>query len=81
MVDVNNGITILPELCLQDFSTQKLDKVRYFKSPEPSREISMVTHQNFVKKRLIAALTEEILETISKRMKSKKKKEIIDIVI
>lgn len=79
MVDVNNGITILPELCLQDFSTQKLDKVRYFKSPEPSREISLVTHQNFVKKRLISALKDEVLDTISKRMKSKKKKEIIDI--
>lgn len=79
MVDVNNGITILPELCLQDFSTHKLDKVRYFKSPEPSREISLVTHQNFVKKRLITALKDAILETISKRMKSKKKKEIIDI--
>jgi LysR family hydrogen peroxide-inducible transcriptional activator len=81
MVDVNNGITILPELCLQDFSTQKLDKIRYFKTPEPSREISLVTHQNFVKKRIITALKEEILETISKRMKSKKKKEIVDIGI
>lgn len=79
MVDINNGITIIPELCLQDFSTHKLDKVRYFKSPEPSREISLVTHQNFIKKRLITALEQEILSVISKRMKSKKKKEIVDI--
>lgn len=79
MVDINNGITIVPELSLQDFSTHKLDKVRYFKSPEPSREISLVTHQNFIKKRLMRVLQEEILATISKRMKSKKKKEIVDI--
>jgi LysR family transcriptional regulator, hydrogen peroxide-inducible genes activator len=79
LVDINNGITIVPELSLQDFSTHKLDKVRYFKSPEPSREISLVTHQNFIKKRLLGALQNEILETISKRMKSKKKKEIVDI--
>ncbi len=79
MVDINNGITIVPELSLQDFSTHKLDKVRYFKSPEPSREISLVTHQNFIKKRLMSVLQEEILATISKRMKSKKKKEIVDI--
>ena len=79
MVDINNGITIVPELSLQDFSTHKLDKVRYFKSPEPSREISLVTHQNFVKKRLINALEVEILASVSKRMKSKKKKEIVDI--
>jgi LysR family hydrogen peroxide-inducible transcriptional activator len=79
MVDINHGITIVPELSLQDFSTQKLDKVRYFKSPEPSREISLVTNQNFVKKRLISALENEILASVSKRMKSKKKKEIVDI--
>ena len=79
MVDINNGITIVPELSLQDFSTRKLDKVRYFKSPEPSREISLVTHQNFVKKRLINVLEVEILASVSKRMKSKKKKEIVDI--
>ena len=79
MVDINNGITIVPELSLQDFSTHKLDKVRYFKSPEPSREISLVTHQNFVKKRLISALENEILDSVSKRMKSKKKKEIVHI--
>lgn len=79
IVDINNGITIVPELSLQDFSNHKLDKVRYFKSPEPSREISLVIHQNFIKKRLIGVLEEEILANISKRMKSKKKKEIMEI--
>ncbi|TAF43913.1 MAG: hydrogen peroxide-inducible genes activator [Sphingobacteriales bacterium] len=79
MVDINNGITIVPELSLQDFSNHKLDKVRYFKSPEPSREISLVTHQNFIKKRLLIVLQQEILATVSKRMKSKKKKEVVDI--
>lgn len=80
MVDMNNGVTILPELSIQDFQTKQLDKVRYFKSPEPTREISLVTHQNFIKKRLIKALEQEILLVISKRMKSKKKKEIVDII-
>jgi len=79
MVDINNGITIVPELSLQDFSNHKLDKVRYFKSPEPSREISLVIHQNFIKKRLMGVLQEEILASIAKRMKSKKKKEIMEI--
>lgn len=79
MVDVNNGITILPELSLQQFSVKQLDKIRYFKSPEPSREISIVTHANYIKKRTIDALEEEILNSVPKRMKSKKKKEIINI--
>ena len=79
MVDMNHGMTILPELSLQDFSVKQLDKVRYFKSPEPSREISIVTHTNFIKKRTIDVLEEEILDVLPKRMKSKKKKEIIEI--
>ena len=79
MVDLNDGITILPELCLKDFSVKQLDKVRYFKSPEPSREVSIVTNKNFIKKRVIDALEEEILNAIPKRMKTKKKKEVIAI--
>ncbi|MBC7654736.1 MAG: LysR family transcriptional regulator [Oligoflexus sp.] len=79
MVDLNDGITILPELSLQNFSVKQLDKVRYFKSPEPSREVSIVTNKNFIKKRVIDALEEEILIAIPKRMKTKKKKEIIAI--
>lgn len=79
MVDLNSGITILPELSVQDFSVKQLDKVRYFKSPEPSREVSIVTNKNFIKKRVIDALEEEILNSIPKRMKTKKKKDIIGI--
>ncbi len=79
MVDINNGITILPELSIQDFSVKQMDRVRYFKSPEPSREISIVTHKNFIKQRMIDALEIEILHSIPKRMKNKKKKEVISI--
>ncbi|MEO5909641.1 MAG: hydrogen peroxide-inducible genes activator [Pelobium sp.] len=79
MVDLNDGITILPELSLQDFSVKQMDKVRYFKSPEPTREISLVTNKNYIKKRMIDALETEILNSVPKRMKSKKKKEIVSI--
>lgn len=79
MVDINDGITILPELSLQDFSVKQMDRVRYFKSPEPSREISIVTHKNFIKKRMVDALETEILNSIPKRLKTKKKKEVISI--
>jgi LysR family transcriptional regulator, hydrogen peroxide-inducible genes activator len=79
MVELNKGITLLPELSISDFSMKQLDRVRYFKSPEPSREISIVTHRNFLKRKLIVILEKEIIEAIPKRMRSKKKKEIIDI--
>ncbi|WP_428328355.1 LysR substrate-binding domain-containing protein [Mucilaginibacter sp.] len=79
MVDQNNGATILPELALADLTEKQLDKVRYFKSPEPAREVSIVIQRNFLKRRMIEALKNEILEFLPKRMKSKKKKEVMDI--
>ncbi len=79
MVDQNNGATILPELALAELNDKQLDKVRYFKSPEPAREVSIVIQKNFLKRRMIEALKNEILEFVPKRMKSKKKKEVMEI--
>lgn len=79
MVDQNNGATILPELALTDLNDKQLNRVRYFKSPEPAREVSIVIQKNYLKRRMIDALKTEILEFVPKRMRSKKKKEIMDI--
>ncbi|RYE21563.1 MAG: hydrogen peroxide-inducible genes activator [Sphingobacteriales bacterium] len=79
MVDQNSGATILPELALADMSEKQLDRVRYFKSPEPAREVSIVIQRNFLKRRMIEALKNEILDFIPKRLRTKKKKEIMNI--
>jgi len=79
MVDMNNGATLLPELALVDLNPKQLSKVRTFKSPEPVREISLVTHKNYIKKRMLNAFMEEILNVIPKSMKQKKKKDIVGI--
>src|ERR1700750_772393 len=79
MVDQNNGATILPELALSDLNDKQLDKVRYFRSPEPAREVSIVVQNNFLKKKMIDALKDEILELVPKRMRTKKKKEVMEI--
>lgn len=79
MVDMNNGITILPELAISDFSTFQLEQIRHFESPQPSREISLITHRNFLKQNLILSLKKEILQIIPDRMKSRDQKEVIGI--
>jgi len=66
-------------LALSDLNDKQLDKVRYFKSPEPAREVSIVVQNNFLKKKMIDALKNEILELVPKRMRTKKRKEVIDI--
>lgn len=79
MVDLNDGATLLPELALTELNNKQLSKVRTFKSPEPVREISLVTHKNFIKKRMLNALKEEVLSIIPKEMKQKKKKDVVGI--
>lgn len=77
MVDINSGSTILPELSIADFNEDQLHRIRYFRSPEPVREISMLTTHNFLKKQAIEALEKEIISAVPKRFKSKKKKEVV----
>jgi LysR family hydrogen peroxide-inducible transcriptional activator len=79
MADENGGATILPELALTELSDKYLEKVRYFKDPQPAREISIVIRKNFLKRRMIEALKNEMLEFVPKRMRSKKKKEVIGL--
>jgi LysR family hydrogen peroxide-inducible transcriptional activator len=79
MVDRNDGATLVPELALSELSNKQLSKVRSFKSPEPVREISLVTHKNFIKKRMLNAFKEEVLAVIPKTMKQRKRKDVIGI--
>lgn len=79
MVELNGGYTILPELSINDLSVKQLRMVRYFKTPAPVREISLVTHRHFIKRGLIAALKEEILEVIPEKMRIKTKKKVMAV--
>ncbi len=77
MVDLNSGITILPELSIANYDEDQLAHVRYFKSPEPVREISIVTTKNYVKKHAVTSLKDEILRVVPERFKTKKKKDVM----
>ncbi len=81
MVELNEGYTILPELSLQDLSARQMNMVRFFKAPEPVREISLVTHRYFIKQAVIEAFKKEILASIPEKMKVKKAKKVIDIEV
>lgn len=79
LVDLNAGWTILPELSVMDMSSRQLDMVRYFRSPEPVREISLVTNHLFVKNGLMEALKEDILKQIPDKMKAKHNKKVVSL--
>ncbi len=79
LVDLNDGITILPELATMDISPKQQQNLRYFKSPVPVREVSIVTHRDFVKKKLVELLKKEILSSIPEKIKKNKKTTLVPI--
>ena len=78
-VEKNEGITLLPELATLDMSASKKAMLRYFKSPAPAREISIVTIKGFVKTRLTTILKNCILENLPAELTRKKKLQVIEI--
>lgn len=79
MVELNAGWTILPELSIAELNIEQLDRVRYFRTPEPVREISLVTNKHFIKEGLIEAFKREVLLQIPDKMKIKAKKQVMSI--
>ncbi|MEO5564448.1 MAG: LysR substrate-binding domain-containing protein [Chitinophagaceae bacterium] len=72
MVELNDGITIMPELATLDMPLHQSQLIRHFKKPAPMREVSLVVHRNFVKKKLIDVLKEEILLTVPEKIRKNK---------
>ncbi len=78
MVEVNDGITILPELATMDLRSSQLQLLRHFKQPSPMREVSLVVHRDFVKKKLVEIFKKEILASIPEKIR-KNKGEVIPV--
>lgn len=79
MVDKSDGITILPELAVMEFSASQLKLVKRMKQPAPAREVSLVTHRDHIKNRLIRTLKEEILQIVPQRMRMMGNKKVVEI--
>ena len=79
MVDMNNGITILPELALNELNAKDKKYIRHFKPPVPVREISIVTYRHFVKQRMVDILKEEICNSVPQEMLTVKRKLVTKI--
>lgn len=79
MVDKSDGITILPELAVMEFTKPQLKMVKRVKDPSPAREVSLVTHRDHLKTKLIRLLKEEVLSIVPKPMQKLNKKRVVDI--
>ncbi len=79
MVDKSDGITILPELAVMEFSKSQLKLVKRLKEPSPAREVSLVTHRNHIKSKIIKTLKEEILNIVPRQMHKLHNKKVVEI--
>ena len=79
MVELNDGITVLPELATLDMTAHQKNHLRYFKQPVPVREVSIVTHRDFVKRKLIDEIKKEILLSVPNELKRNKKVSVIPV--
>lgn len=79
MVELNDGVTILPELTTIDMSPRQLQQIRHFKKPAPMREVSIVVHRDFVKKRLVEALKLEIIAAVPENIRKNKSANIVPV--
>ncbi len=80
IVNVKNGLTLVPELALTDQDRED-QIVKPLSDTNPVREISIVVNRQFLKKRLIDSLAETIKESMPEHMLDAKKQEIIDPLV
>ena len=75
LVDKKFGYTLLPFLATLDLPAREAKKkLRFFKSPVPTREVSLVTSRSFLKQSIIEALLENIVSSLPEELQKKKTK-------
>ena len=61
LIDKQGGYTLLPYLATPDMDPQRRARLRSFTAPHPVREVSLVMHRSFLKRKLINTFRAEIL--------------------
>lgn len=79
MVDTSFGMTIIPELATHSMGAAQKKRLRTFKNPVPVREISLVTHHEFLKATLIGSLKQSIMAVIPQHMLQHRQSMILEI--
>lgn len=80
LIEKTNGITIIPELATLDLNKKQQLKLRTLKDPNPAREVSLVTHRDYVKQKLIQALRKQIISVVPSHMLKPKSKQVMEFM-
>ena len=78
LVNMNKGLTLLPKLATLQKNFIKSKNIFHLENPIPAREIGLITHPNFAKKRMLKILEKEIKQAVKPLLDKSKKITIIN---
>jgi LysR family hydrogen peroxide-inducible transcriptional activator len=79
LVKRQGGYTLLPELIVKEMDEDDMMRLRYFKTPQPVREISIVSHRSHYQSAVISAMKKSISNLIPVKMLKKELKNIVTL--
>ena len=79
LVNQNQGSTIIPELAIHQLSEQEKMRLHSLKAPVPVRQISLVHHYTYHKKKLIEQLIQQIANAVKPFIKTNSTSKVIPI--
>ncbi|MFQ5450914.1 MAG: hydrogen peroxide-inducible genes activator [Nitrospinaceae bacterium] len=72
LVDKKFGYTLLPWLAVLDMpARERKRKLKFFKAPVPTREVSLVYSRSFLKRNIIEALFKAIVSSVPRELKNR----------
>lgn len=77
MVKINKGITLVPQLALHKNKHIIKENIYRLAEPVPTREIGIVVHKNFVKKRILTYLKEAVKEVTAPYLANQSKSQVV----
>ena len=77
IVEQDYGYTLLPELALMNISGKNRKRIRRLMDPVPVREVSLIVHRDVLKRNLINAFRDQLLEDIPDGLKKNPAENIV----
>lgn len=80
IVDNNSGLTIIPEMAIEELNEKQKKNIRPLKGISPVREISLITRREFLRERVLDIIISEVKQAIPKDLLNPDlKKFVVDI--
>lgn len=80
IVDNNSGLTIIPEMAIEELSERQKKNIRPLKGISPVREVSLITRREFLRERVLDIIISEVKQSVSPELLNMDlKKFVVDI--